>query len=81
MEDIDGVNGVEGYLYEPERADFPNIQNNFRYMTIHQVTVKDNVSAYSAMEEPKWSRARGVNVVIVYDRKPTMSASVVKNVN
>ena len=28
MEDIDGDNGVEGYLYEPERADFPNIQNN-----------------------------------------------------
>ena len=28
MEDVDGDYGVEGYLYEPERADFPNIQNN-----------------------------------------------------
>ena len=28
MEDIDGDNGVEGYLYKPERADFLNIQNN-----------------------------------------------------
>ena len=28
MEDSDRDSGVEGYLYEPERADFPNIQNN-----------------------------------------------------
>ena len=31
MQDIDGDNGVEGYLYEPERTDFPNIQNNLTY--------------------------------------------------
>ena len=41
------------------------------HMTIHQVTMKENVWAYSAIEEPKWSRARGANVAIVYDRKPT----------
>ena len=51
------------------------------FKTIHQVTMKENVWAYSAIEEPKWSRARGANVAIVYDRKPTMSASVVNNMN
>ena len=80
MQDIDGDNGVEGYLYEPERADFPNIKNNLTYW-IHQVTMKENVWAYSAIEEPKWSRARGANVAIVTTENQRMSASVVKNMN
>ena len=28
MEDIDGDSGAEGYIYEPEREDFPNIKND-----------------------------------------------------
>ena len=46
---------------------FP-IFKTIRQMTIHKVTVRDNLWAYSAMEEPKWSRTRGANVAIVYDR-------------
>ena len=77
MEDIDGDNGVEGYLYEPERADFLNIQNNLT----DDDSSSDNERECSAIEEPKWSWAHGANVAIVYDRKPTMNASVVKNMN
>ena len=56
MEDIDGDNGVEGYLYEPERADFLNIQNDLT----DDDSSSDNEGeclGYSAIEEPKWIRA------------------------
>ena len=75
-----GTMTLKAILTNQKWQTFP-IFKTILQMTIHQVTVKENVWAYSAMEEAKWSRARGANVAIVYNRKPTMSVSVVKNMN
>ena len=68
-------------IFTNQKGQTFRILKTILHMTIHQVTMKENVWAYSAIEEPKWSRARGANMAIVYDRKPIMSASVVKNMN
>ena len=52
MENIDGDSGAEGYLYEPERADFPNIKNDLTY------------DDSSSDNEGKWKNQNGAEHVV-----------------